>query len=230
LDSAWFCAVWIKFAPYIIDISLEFHDRITTRSRDLRDHNLSRPAPTSELSLRPSLSAPHASSTKITSPATFARRFSHLVRLYGHAEGYIYTSGFTFDAKRAVPCRDIYSYQLPLRDPRGFCQNHCWNLISKNISFSTTLKRLTTKGFAVCSSSCYVAMLAVAGLLALVGSSAASVLTNFTSPSINVNRGIISEISSGCPAGGTPSCGTPAGTNTCCFETPGVRLSCTRNE
>ncbi|KAJ7862990.1 RNase Gf29 [Mycena leptocephala] len=67
-------------------------------------------------------------------------------------------------------------------------------------------------------------MFAVAGILGLAGSSAASVLTNFTSPSINVNRGIISEISSGCPAGGTPSCGTPAGTNTCCFETPGGLL------
>ncbi|KAJ6459681.1 RNase Gf29 [Mycena sanguinolenta] len=71
-------------------------------------------------------------------------------------------------------------------------------------------------------------MLAAAGLLAFAGSSAASVLTNFTSspmsPNINVNRGIISDISSGCPTTGTPSCGTPAGTDTCCFETPGGLL------
>ncbi|KAJ7481046.1 RNase Gf29 [Mycena galericulata] len=67
-------------------------------------------------------------------------------------------------------------------------------------------------------------MLTVAGLLALAGSSAASVLTNFTSPNTNVNRGLITDISSGCPTNGTPSCGTPAGTNTCCFETPGGLL------
>ncbi|KAF7365959.1 Ribonuclease Le37 [Mycena venus] len=67
-------------------------------------------------------------------------------------------------------------------------------------------------------------MLAIAGLLALAGSSTASILRNFTSPNINVNRGIISEISSGCPTTGTASCGTPAGTNTCCFETPGGLL------
>ncbi|KAJ7713313.1 RNase Gf29 [Mycena olivaceomarginata] len=51
-------------------------------------------------------------------------------------------------------------------------------------------------------------MLAIAGLLALSGSSTASILKNFTSPNINVNRGIISEISSGCPTTGTASCGT----------------------
>ncbi|KAJ7232461.1 ribonuclease T2-like protein [Mycena haematopus] len=68
-------------------------------------------------------------------------------------------------------------------------------------------------------------MLAAAGLLAFAGSSAASVFrTNLTSPNINVNRGIISDISSGCPTTGTASCGTPAGTNTCCFETPGGLL------
>ncbi|KAJ7698495.1 RNase Gf29 [Mycena olivaceomarginata] len=54
-------------------------------------------------------------------------------------------------------------------------------------------------------------MLAIAGLLSLSGSSTASILKNFTSPNINVNRGIISEISSGCPTTGTASCGTPAG-------------------
>ncbi|KAF8164481.1 ribonuclease T2 [Mycena galopus ATCC 62051] len=65
---------------------------------------------------------------------------------------------------------------------------------------------------------------AATGLLAFAGSSAASVITNFTSPNINVNRGIISDISSGCPTTGVASCGTPAGTNTCCFETPGGLL------
>ncbi|KAJ7633151.1 RNase Gf29 [Roridomyces roridus] len=59
---------------------------------------------------------------------------------------------------------------------------------------------------------------------ALVGSSLGSILTNLTSHHISVNRGIISDISSGCPTTGTPSCGTPAGTDTCCFETPGGLL------
>ncbi|KAJ7772897.1 ribonuclease T2 [Mycena maculata] len=67
-------------------------------------------------------------------------------------------------------------------------------------------------------------MFVVAGLLALAGSAAASVLTSFTSPNINVNRELISDISSGCPTNGTASCGKPAGTNTCCFETPGGLL------
>ncbi|KAJ7670298.1 ribonuclease T2-like protein [Mycena rosella] len=68
------------------------------------------------------------------------------------------------------------------------------------------------------------AMLSIAGLLALAGFSTASIVKNFTSSNINVNRGIISELSSGCPTTGTASCGTPAGTNTCCFETPGGLL------
>ncbi|KAJ6556442.1 RNase Gf29 [Mycena capillaripes] len=67
-------------------------------------------------------------------------------------------------------------------------------------------------------------MFAIAALLALAGSSTASILKNFTSPNINVNRGIISEISSGCSTTGTASCGTPAGKDTCCFETPGGLL------
>ncbi|KAF8129423.1 RNase Gf29 [Mycena galopus ATCC 62051] len=66
---------------------------------------------------------------------------------------------------------------------------------------------------------------AATGLLALAGSSAAFVITNFTSPNINVHRGLISDISSGCPTTGVAaSCETPAGTNTCCYETPGGLL------
>jgi len=62
-------------------------------------------------------------------------------------------------------------------------------------------------------------MIPVAGIIAaLVGSSAASILSTSGSPSSLVDRAF--DISSGCPADGPVSCSSSA-SGTCCFESPG---------
>ncbi|KAJ7907311.1 ribonuclease T2 [Mycena leptocephala] len=68
-------------------------------------------------------------------------------------------------------------------------------------------------------------MLAVAAILAaLAGSSAASILSAFGVTSLS-ERALMPDISSGCSATGTASCGnTSSVSNLCCFESPGGLL------